>query len=430
MKLLSTNTCRVPADLASVTTTDFTREASPEAAGFRPGQVDKIWSAVEGLYRTGISPAITFCLRREGKIVLNRALGHSYGNGPEDHASAPKQLATPDTPICLFSASKVVTAMLIHLLDERGLIDLLDPISHYIPEYGVNGKRDATIYHLMAHRGGIPSIGADFDPELLYDVDAIIHELCLAKPVSPSGHRLAYHALTGGYILGRIIERVTGMSVREFLRETIQVPMGMRFFNYGMPEQERPLAALNYSTGFKPVGPLNMYIKHVLGGDLDMAVKMTNDPRFMETICPAGNLYATAEEASRFFQMLMNGGEYQGKQIFQPMTVKRAILECGRPEVDRTLLLPMRYSMGLMLGNNPVGIYGPMTRRAYGHIGLSNIFCWADPERDTSVALLTTGKPLLGTHLPALAKLLAATSFHCPTSKTIKQAASPATARA
>lgn len=414
MKLLSTNTCRVPASLAGVTSIDFTREVPGTSAGFRPGQVEAIWAAVENLYRTGFSPAITFCLRREGRIVLNRAIGHAHGNGPEDSPDTPKTLALPDTPICLFSASKVVTAMLVHLLDERGEIDLLDPISHYIPEYGVNGKRNATIYQLLAHRGGIPSIDGDFDPELLYDVDAIVEELCRARPVSPSGHRVAYHALTAGYIFGELIERVTGMSVQEFLRETIAEPMGMRHFTYGLPEQHRALAATNYSTGFKPIGPVNMYIKHVLGGDLDLAVRMTNDPRFMDTICPAGNIYATAEEASRFFQMLLNGGEYNGKQIFQPMTVKRAVLECGRPEIDRTLLLPMRYSMGLMLGNSPVGLFGPMTRRAYGHLGLSNIFCWADPERDTSVALLTTGKALLGPHLPALGKLLAATSFQCP----------------
>lgn len=414
MKLLSTNTCRVPRDLGSVTTIDFAREVAPESAGFRPGQVEAIWSAVEGLYRTGISPAITFCLRREGKVVLNRSLGHAHGNGPEDSPDTPKVLATPDTPVCLFSASKSITAMLVHLLDERGDIDLLDPISHYIPEYGVNGKHNATIYHLLSHRGGIPKITGDFDPELLYDLDGILRELYAARPVSPSGHRVAYHAITAGYIFGEIIQRVTGMDVREFLRTTIQEPMGMRFFNYGMPEQDRHLAASNYNTGLKTVGPTNLYINHILGADLETAVQMTNDPRFMDTICPAGNIYATAEEASRFFQMLLDDGRYGDRQIFKPMTIKRALLECGRPELDRSLLIPMRYSMGMMLGNSPVGLYGPMTRHAFGHLGLTNIFCWADRQRDTSVALLTTGKPLVGTHIAALGKLLFATSAHCP----------------
>ncbi len=414
MKLLSTNTCQVPRDLATVTTFDPAQELDPVEAGMTPAQRDAIWSAVEGLYQTGISPAVTFCLRRQGKIVLNRALGHTRGNGPEDSALTPKVLATPDTPVCLFSASKVVTALLIHLLDEQGAIDLLDPVSHYIPEYGVNGKRNATIYHLLAHRGGIPSLKGDFDPELLFDVEAVIAELCKARPVSRSGHRVAYHAITAGYIFGRIIEVVTGMSAREYLRETIQEPMGMRHFNYGLPEQYRELVATNYSTGFKPVGPVSLYIQHVLGGDMELAVKLTNDPRFMDTICPAGNIYATAEEAGRFFQMLLDGGRYQDKQIMQPMTIKRAVLECGRPELDRTLLMPMRYSMGFMLGDSPVGLYGPMTRRAFGHLGLSNIFCWADPERDISVSLLTTGKPLVGNHIYALGKLLTKISTQCP----------------
>lgn len=414
MKLLSTNTCRVPADLSSVTSIDYDRETAPEAAGFRSGQVEKIWEAVEGLYKTGISPAITFCLRREGKVVLNRAIGHARGNGPDDGPGTPKVLATPDTPVCLFSASKAITAMLVHLLDERGLIDLLDPISHYIPEYGVNGKKNATIYHLLAHRGGIPKISGDFDPELLYDLEGILDMLCRARPVAPSGHRVAYHAITAGYIFGELVERVTGMSVREFLRESFAEPMGMRFFNYGLPEADRSLAAVNYNTGFKPVGPANAYIQHILGGDLELAVNMTNDPRFMDTICPAGNIYATAEEASRFFQMLLDGGRYGDRQIFQPMTIKRALIEVGKPELDRSLLIPMRYSMGMMLGNNPVGMYGPMTRKAFGHLGLTNIFCWADPDRDTSVSLLTTGKPLVGTHLPALGKLLFTLSTQCP----------------
>lgn len=414
MKLLSTNTCVVPADLASVTTIDQLRETPPELAGFRPGQAERIWQSVEDLYKTGFSPAITFCLRRQGKIVFNRAIGHSHGNGPEDTRATPKQLATPDTPVCLFSASKVVTAMLAHKLDEDGLIDLLDPVSHYIPEYGVNGKRNATIYHLLAHRGGIPRISGDFDPELLYDTPAIMQELYKAAPVSPSGYRAAYHAITAGYILGELVERVTGTTLRDYLNTAFREPLGMSYFDYGLSEQDRPHAAVNYCTGIKPIPPVSTFIQHVLGGSLELATDMTNDPRFMNTVCPAGNLYATAEESSRFFQMLLNGGEYDGKRIFDPRTIRRATLEVSRPEFDATLLVPMRYSMGMMLGNKPVGLYGPFTKRAFGHLGFTSIFCWADPDRDTSIALLTSGKALLGPHLAALGKVLMATSRECP----------------
>ena len=95
----------------------------------------------------------------------------------------------------------MITAMLIHLLDEKGEINLLDPVSYYVPEYGVNGKRRATIFHLLAHRGGIPYIDGDVTPELLFDKDEILKRLYAARPVSPAGNHLAYHAVTAGYIL-------------------------------------------------------------------------------------------------------------------------------------------------------------------------------------------------------------------------------------
>ena len=151
----------------------------------------------------------------------------------------------------------------------------------------------------------------------------------------------------------------------------------------------------------------------MLGGGLQMAVDVTNDTRFMDTICPAGNIYTSAEQAGRFFEMLLSGGQYQGKQIFSPETVFRATLPTSGITIDRSLLAPMRYALGPMLGSNPVGLFGPMTGQAFGHLGFSNIFCWADPARDISVSLLTSGKAVVGTHLPALGNILYQISTQC-----------------
>lgn len=420
MKLLSTNTISTPRDLSSLTDYCRKEEAEAGATGLPSGAVSRIWTAVEDLYRAGVNPAITFCLRHRGQIILNRAIGHASGNGPNDGPSVPRVLASRNTPICLFSASKAITAMLVHLLDERGDIDLLDPISRYIPEYGVNGKRNATIYHLLAHRGGIPKLEGDINPELLFNDEEVIARLCAARPASPSGYRMAYHALTAGYILGELIRRVTGADARTLLRESIQKPMGMTYFNYGVEPELRKNVAVNYATGIKPVFPVSNYLDHVIGGSLELAVNLTNDPRFLEAIVPAGNIYATAEESCRFFEMLRNRGEWNGEQIFKPETVHRAVLETHRPELDASLLMPMRYSMGFMLGSAPLGLFGPHTAQAYGHMGFSNIFCWADPSRELSAAILTTGKAILGPHLPALVKLLYTISHQCTEKNILK----------
>jgi CubicO group peptidase (beta-lactamase class C family) len=73
----------------------------------------------------------------------------------------------------------------------------------------------------------------------------------------------------------------------------------------------------------------------------------------------------------------------------------------------------MRYSEGMMLGMNPVGVYGPMTGSAFGHLGFMNILGWADPARDLSAGLMVTGKAIIGGHVLALARLLSAISCHC-----------------
>ncbi len=414
MKLLSTNTIRVPRDLACVTGI-AANEASPERGGLSQDQVGLIWRSIEALYRTGNHPMISVCIRRRGEIILNRAIGHAHGNGPADDDSTPKRLARPDTPVCLFSASKLVTAMLLHHLDEQGALNLLDPVSRYVPEYAQNGKSRSTLFHLLSHRGGIPHIPKDLPLEMLFDRAVAVQALCRAVPVSPAGHRQAYHAITAGYVLGEVMERVTGMDLRALLREVFGQPMGMTCFDYGLPPAQRSRVATNYATGLHPRLGTDRFLTHVLGSDLQLAVDLTNDVRFMDTICPAGNLYTDAEQMGRFMEMLLNGGRHGDRQILSPSTVFRSTLETTRRQFDGTLLVPLRYGLGPMLGDNPVGIFGPNTRQAFGHIGLSNIFCWADPQRDISVALLTTGKSVLGTHLPVLGKVLWTINTQCPT---------------
>ncbi len=413
MKIIPCRTIRVPDDLASVISYNPAEEVDPSEVGMRRDEVQAIWDDVEDLYRSGIHPAISFCLRRKGKIVLKRAIGHARGNGPDDAPKTEKILATPETPMCLFSVSKVAAAMLIHLLDERGQIHLMDPVSHYIPEFAASGKENITIHHILTHRGGISSLPHNIDPKIIFNYDAFIQLLCKAKPVSIGGRQTAYHLITGGFILGEIVHRVTGNDIRQFLHETIQKPLGFRYFNFGVPSEDISRVPINYYTGIPLMFPLTVFIKRALGVSWEDAVRISNDPCFMQAIIPSANMYSTADEASRFFQLLLNKGELDGVRIFIPLTVQHAIMEASKPELDRTVMLPMRYGAGLILGNKPIGMYGPFTQHAYGHLGFSNIFCWADPERDISVSLLNTGKAMLGQHLIPLARLLMHISRYC-----------------
>ena len=358
--------------------------------------VERIWRSVEALYRSGIHPAIALCVRREGHVVLDRAIGHTSGNGPGDPRRGPKVLATPETPFCIFSASKAITAMVIHLLDERDLIHIDDRVCEYIPEFAKHGKDAITIAHVLSHRSGVPRIPREaLDLRYIDDREFQLRVMCDARPSSRPGTVVAYHAISGGFVLAEIVRRVTGQGIREVLADEILEPLGFRWGNYGVAPQHLPLVARSYATGPPIVPPLSLLVERVLGVRLDKGVELVNDPRFLTGVVPSGNIVATANELSRFFELLRAGGELDGVRIFEPRTIRRAITEQAYHRPDLMLALPLRWSLGFLLGARYLSVYGPDTEMAFGHVGFMNVIGWADPERALSGALITSGKPLV-----------------------------------
>ena len=386
--------CPVPDDLDAIT--ERGAEVDPRSVDLPRSAIREIWEGVQRFVSAGMHPALQICLRRHGGIFLHRALGYARGNGPNDPPEAPKQRCTLDTPFTIFSASKAVTAMVIHLLDQRRLIHLDDPVCEYIPEFARHEKQWITIRHVLAHRAGIPHLPPEaMDLDHLEHPERIVEILCDLRPVWPAGRVAAYHAMTGGFLLGEIVRRVTGADIRTFLTHTIREPLGFRWLNYGVQEKDIPKVAVNVFTGPPPLPPLSTMLHKAIGMDMRSATEMSNDPRFLRAIVPAGNIVTTAEELSRFFQLLLDGGVLNGVRIFDRRTIRRATLPHTGWEIDFSLGLPLRYSLGFMLGARYVSLYGLDTEQVFGHLGFTNIVGWADPERQVAGAILTSGKPLL-----------------------------------
>ena len=222
------------------------------------------------LYRDGLHPAMQICIRRRGEIIMDRALGYARGGGPDDPPDAEKILATPETPFNMFSASKAVTAMVIHLLDEQHLLHLDDPVCEYIPEFGRHGKQWITIRHVLTHRAGIPNVPPEaMRLELLDRPEEIVEILCDTNPMWRPGRRLAYHAISGGFVLGEIVRRVTGDDIRNVLAAEILEPLGFRWMNYGVAPDDVDKVALNYFTGMPVMPPLSWMFRRFLGVDFD-----------------------------------------------------------------------------------------------------------------------------------------------------------------
>lgn len=388
---------RVPDDLAAITSVGPEDDPGPLGAD----GVERIWRSAVGVYRSGVHPALQICVRHRGAVVLNRAIGHARGNGPREPGRAMPVGATPDTPMVIFSGAKAVTATVVHRLHERGVLNIADPVAAYIPGYDRHGKGSITIGHVLAHRAGVPNLVREaLDLQRADDTEFILQTLVDAKPATKAGRALAYHALSGGFILGEVVRRATGRDIRKVLAAEILRPLGLRWTNYGVPEADIGAVALNYVTGPPTAPPLSQLLTRALGLGLDDLVNASNDPRFLTAIIPSGNVVTTAFELSRLYEMLRRGGELDGVRVMRPETIRRALTQQSHLEVDLSLGFPTRFGYGYMLGSRLLSLYGRDTQHAFGHLGFTNIVAWADPQRQLACAVITTGKPILYPELP------------------------------
>lgn len=402
---------RVPRDLDAVT--DLGPEDSPEDGGVDRKAVDTMWNTVVDWYRAGVHPAMQVCVRRNGAVILNRAIGHAKGNGPRDGRDSERIPATVDTPFCVYSTSKAITAFVVHKLCERGLLHTDDPVADYIPGYERNGKHRITVGHVLAHRAAVPNLPRHaLDLDNLGDRQYMNDILVDAAPFAKAGRYLAYHAVSGGFILGEVVHAVTGKDIREVLAEEFLDPLGFRWTNYGVAPEDLDTVARNYITGPPTAPPMSNVLSRALGVGVDRLVRLTNDPRFLTGIVPAANVVTTAWELTRFFEIMRRGGELDGVRVIETDTIRHALVERSHLEIDLSLVYPTRFSYGLMLGAQLVSLYGRDTQYAFGHLGFTNMLAWADPERAISVAVLNNGKPIV---YPELYKFLG--TMQCITSQ-------------
>jgi len=373
-------------------TTVATTEVPAENVGLRQRDIEKIWKACVAYYKTGVQPAMAICVRHRGEVVLDRAIGHAWGNGPGDSPDTPKRLATPDTLYNLFSGSKPFIAMLIHHLAQEGKLHLDDYVAEYVPEFRVEGKDKITIAHLLEHKAGIPTTGGNMDLELLTDPVKIREHYHDAEPWYRPGRRVAYHAISAGFVLSDIVEHLTGKDINTYIDEIIGKPLGISL-RWGVEPEDLDNLARDRYTGWEQLPVIDNAFRRAFGATMQEVVELTDDERFLTGVVPSGNCMATPNDACKFFELLLRGGTLDGHTIFTRETVRRAVRESNFGEFDGVLMAPIRYGAGFMLGAKVVSIYGLRTSKVFGHLGLSNVLVWADPERDLSICLMTTGKP-------------------------------------
>jgi CubicO group peptidase (beta-lactamase class C family) len=381
---------RVPADLDAIT--DIGDE---EPRALNAVAVEQIWNAARQWYRAGMQPAIQLCLRYHGTVVLNRAIGHGWGNGPTDPVDAEQVPVTTGTPFCVYSAAKAISTTVVHMLVERGSFALDDRVCDYLPDYTGHGKERTTIRHVLTHSAGVPfATGPRPDLRRMNDSDYARQKLGELKPIHRPGLLHIYHGLTWGPLVREIVSAATGRNIREILATEILDPLGFRWTNYGVADGDVALVAPSHVTGKPLPAPIAAGLKIALGGSMTQIIPFSNSPMFLTSVVPSSNTVSTAAELSRFAEMLRRGGELDGVQVLRPQTLRTATKPCRRLRPDvATGLAPMRWGTGYMLGSQRFGPFGRDAAAAFGHTGLTNIAIWTDPARGLAAGLVSSGKP-------------------------------------
>jgi CubicO group peptidase (beta-lactamase class C family) len=381
---------RVPADLDAVSTVDAEDHSEVD-----PAAVERVWQATQHWYRAGMHPAIQVCVRRNGKVVLNRALGHGWGNGPDDAPDAEKIAVTTETPFCVYSAAKAMTTTVVHMLVERGVFSLDDRVCEYLPSYTSHGKHRTTIRHVMTHSAGVPfATGPKPDLKRMNDSAYAREMLGNLRPIYPPGLVHVYHALTWGPLVREIVSAATGKDIRDVLADEILDPLGFRWTNYGVASEDVPLVAPSHATGKPLPAPIAAAFKLAIGGTTHQIIPFTNTPKFLTSVVPSSSTVSTANELSRFAELLRRGGELDGVRVMRPETLNTATTQARRLRPDISVgLRPLRWGTGYILGSKRFGPFGLDAPAAFGHTGLTHIAMWADPERDLAVGVISSGKP-------------------------------------
>src|SRR5260370_14542075 len=245
-------------------------ERLPESADMDPGALRRAVGLIEA--RGAIAQIRVL---RHGQVVLDRAFG-----------------CRPDSMILMFAAGKPFVATLVHKLAERRMLDLDDPVARYWPEFGQHGKATITIRQVLQHRAGLRVAGGLPGDALAAPYwRRAVHDLERARPSWPPGEVPAYHILSFGFILGEVVQRITGADLREVMRAELFGPLGLADTYLGLPR-----AAWSRHVPVRGHGPVTRVRQVVF-----------NRRGIRAAVVPAASESTPTRDLNRFYLMLPRG---------------------------------------------------------------------------------------------------------------------------
>jgi CubicO group peptidase (beta-lactamase class C family) len=345
-------------------TLKFDHPQDPAESGMDPVKLQNLARIfIRQIDQDRLHPAAQLVVARHGQVVLDLAHGRGRQGKP----------ITPQTPFFTFSVTKAFTGVCVHRLIETGQIEMDAPIADYWPEFAQKGKAEATIRHAFLHQAGIPA------PRLNQQVlvwpwwPLVTRHIARTAAVFPPGEKTAYHLVNYGFIFGEVVRRVTGKPIDRYLDAHFIKPLGLKNTWMRIPASDLSRSPRLYSGSKAHRAAVFIFNRRII----------------RRALIPAANLHSTARDLAVFYQMLLNGGSYNGHQFLEEETLQRATTP-GAEGMDHLLKHPMRYAYGFHLQQDLKGPDGRLIRDmgpgasqdAFGHYGMASCMAFADPRAD------------------------------------------------
>ncbi len=325
------------------------------------------FSGVEKIVNDAIKdsafPGAVVLVEKNGKIIFEKAFGHfTYDkNSPPVRTSTLFDLASVSKVIATTTAAMVCF--------DRKLFKLDDKVSKFIPEFSQNGKGDITIRNLLLHNSGLPAYKRFY--KFCKNADDVLKDIYSTKLEYPTGSQTVYSDL-GMILMGKIIEKVTGMTLDQFAKKEIFIPLGMKNTMYNPPDSLKKKCA--------PTEIDNYWRHKLIQGEVhDETAAMLGG------VAGHAGLFSTAEDIAKVLQMLLQKGKFKGKQIVKAGTIRLFITKQsagGGEESSRALGWDTKSPVGSSAGNL-------FSDKSYGHTGFTGTSVWTDPTRNLFVVFLT-----------------------------------------
>ncbi len=281
-------------------------------------------------------------------------------------------LASITKPIVYLSAMKLV---------EKGLLSLVDPVTYYIPEFSAHHKAETLILHLFTHTSGLPDMLED-DIELRRRhaplsrfIHGAIHDTqLLFRP----GSDLRYQSM-GTLIVSEIIQRISGTTIHDFIRQEVFDPLGMCSTALGSASLDKNRLVAVETPSYQD------------GGDFGW-----NSSYWRELGVPWGGCFSTPEDLGIICQLMLNGGCNNGVRILSPSSVE--VMSTNRldtlPDLPESIARTQPWGIGWQLNHSgTTHSWGDLLgRKVYGHTGATGTMLWVDPQRDGFCVILTTAE--------------------------------------